>query len=161
MGNSNKRVKQQLIDLYGEECFIEKLHLRPGGYKEKYKSQGQYKRMKQLTYHHIVKREHGGRTTVENGALLSAENHQWFNKQSVAEQARLNDIFQQYKLGILEMRNGTVVQSESIFLDFNFKEYDTIPLEVDDRKYNRAKIKRETQKTIDKYYDEKDGQERF
>lgn len=29
MGNSNKRAKEELIRLYGEECFIEKLHLRP------------------------------------------------------------------------------------------------------------------------------------
>lgn len=153
MGNNNKKAKQRLIELYGEECFIEKLHLRPGGYKEKYKSQGQYKRMKQLTFHHITKKEHGGRATPENGALLSAENHQWFNKQSEAEQARLNTIFQQYKLGVLEIHNGKVVQAETIPLDFKMEEYDSIPLEPDNRKYNRARVKRETQMKISKYYE--------
>lgn len=54
--SSNKGAKNKLIELYGEECFIEKLHLRPGGYKEKYKSKGQYKRMKQLTFHHILEK---------------------------------------------------------------------------------------------------------
>ena len=54
--SSNKNAKMKLIQLYGEECFIEKLHLRPGGYKEKYKSKGQYKRMKQLTFHHILEK---------------------------------------------------------------------------------------------------------
>lgn len=153
MGNGNKRAKQKLIELYGEECFIDKLHLRPGGYTEKYKSQGQYKRMKQLTYHHITKKEHGGKATIENGALLSAENHAWFNKQTPAEQARLNSIFQQYKMGALEMRNGRVAQTETFTLDFNLEEYDTIPLEPDNRKYNRAKVKKETQKAIDRYYE--------
>ena len=54
--SSNKSAKNRLIELYGAECFIEKLHLRPGGYKEKYKSKGQYKRMKQLTFHHILEK---------------------------------------------------------------------------------------------------------
>ena len=149
--SSNKSAKNKLIELYGEECFIEKLHLRPGGYKEKYKSKGQYQRMKQLTYHHIVKKEHGGRATVENGALLSAENHAWFHKQTTIEQARLNDIFQQYKLGILEMKNGRVVQAQ--VLDFNMQEYDVIPLQPDDRVYNRARVKKETRKALEEYYE--------
>ena len=45
--SSNKSAKKALIEIYGEECFIEKLHLRKGGYTEKYKSKGQYKKMKQ------------------------------------------------------------------------------------------------------------------
>lgn len=52
--SSNKSAKNKLIELYGEECFIDKLHLRPT--REKYKSKGQYKRMKQLTYHHILEK---------------------------------------------------------------------------------------------------------
>ena len=65
---SNKGAKSKLIQLYGEECFIDKLHLRPT--KQTYTSKGQYKRMKQLTYHHIVKKEHGGRATVENRCFI-------------------------------------------------------------------------------------------
>lgn len=151
--SSNKSAKNKLIELYGEECFIEKLHLRPGGYKEKYKSKGQYKRMKQLTYHHIVKKEHGGRATVENGALLSAENHSWFHKQTPTKQAELNRIFQEYKLGILEMHNGRVIQSQVLDLDLDMQEYDVIPVYPDDRKYNRAKVKKETERIIERYYE--------
>lgn len=83
--------------------------------------------------------------------MLSAENHQWFHKQTPSEQARLNDIFQQYKLGILEMNNGRVLQAQII--DFDMKEYDVIPLEPDDRKYNRAKVKEETKRIIERYYE--------
>lgn len=56
MGNSNKRAKQQLIEIYGEECFIDKLKLRPKPSKGEYKGNGQKKRMKQLTYHHILEK---------------------------------------------------------------------------------------------------------
>ena len=50
---SNKKAKEKLIQLYGAECFIEKLNLRKDTEPRRYKSKGQYKRMKQLTYHHI------------------------------------------------------------------------------------------------------------
>lgn len=110
--------------------------------------------MKALTYHHIVKREHGGRTTVENGALLSTENHQWFNKQTIPEQERMNRIFQEYKLGVLELNNGRVVQAEIVRPDI--QEYDVIPLEVDNRKYNRARVKKETEQLIERYYKERE-----
>ena len=156
MGNSNKRAKQQLIELYGEECFIEKLKLRPKATKETYTGKGQRKRMKQLTFHHILKKEFGGKATLENGAILSAENHQWFNQQPPAEQARLNAIFQQYKLGVLEIENGRVIDAQAITFD-DEEEYISIPLEpIDKRKYNRAKVKREIQREIDKYYEKGD-----
>ena len=65
----NKRVKERLIEMYGPECFIEKLHLRPYE-KRRYTSKGQRQRMKQLTYHHIVERSKGGKTTVENRSFI-------------------------------------------------------------------------------------------
>ena len=44
-----------------------------------------------------MKRANGGKATVENGALLSAENHEWFNRQSKEKQRELNNAFQDYK----------------------------------------------------------------
>lgn len=71
--SSNKRAKERLIELYGEECFIEKLHLRKVREK-RYTGKGQMKRMKQLTYHHIRERSKGGRATIENrGVVISRE----------------------------------------------------------------------------------------
>lgn len=93
---SNKGAKFRLIKLYGEECFIDKLKLRTDP-PPKYTGKGQMHRMKQLTYHHIVEKSKGGKATVENGALLSAENHAWFNKQQKCDQARMNQAFQDYK----------------------------------------------------------------
>lgn len=55
MSKSNKSAKEALIRLYGKECFIEKLQLRPDT-ERKYKGKAQYHRMKQLTYHHILER---------------------------------------------------------------------------------------------------------
>lgn len=93
---SNKKAKEKLIQLYGAECFIEKLHLRKDTDRH-YTGKGQLKRMKQLTYHHIRMKKDGGKATVENGALLSNENHTWFHKQPKESQAKMNKKFQEYK----------------------------------------------------------------
>lgn len=150
--SSNKKAKDRLIELYGPECFIEKLHLRKDKKPRKYTSKGQYKRMKELTYHHIKERRNGGKTTVENGALLSNENHQWFNKQSEKAQRQMNELFQQYKrlinIGIV-VNGETLVEKE---LEIDMSDVIEIPLidttEEIKRKYNRAKEKREWKKEI-------------
>lgn len=146
---SNKNAKQELIRRYGAECFIEKLHLRQDTTPRRYTSKGQKKRMKQLTYHHIRMRKDGGKATVENGALLSAENHQWFHKQSSTAQGYMNAIFQEYKKQVDEC---TVVFVDELELPFEVK---VMEFGVDERgKFNRAKEKRKTQKIIDEYYDQ-------
>ena len=96
MSGKNRRAKEELIRRYGAECFIERLHLRDDK-ERKYTGKGQYRRMKQLTYHHIKMRKDGGKANVENGALLSADNHNWFHQQPMARQREMNDMFQELK----------------------------------------------------------------
>ena len=146
--SSNKKVKEAMIKKYGAECFIEKLKLRDTS-KLRYKGKGQYKKMKMLTYHHIQMRSKGGRTTMENGALLSAENHQWFHKQSKQVQAQINELFQKYKEGILDFQECDLVIVDEIPLEADVNVYTFNPNE-----FNRAKIKRETQKAFEEYFDE-------
>ena len=45
--SSNKRAKEKLIELYGPECFIEKLHLRKDK-ERRYTSKGQMEKMLSL-----------------------------------------------------------------------------------------------------------------
>lgn len=52
MSKTNKEAREELIKIYGAECFIDKLHLRDDKGR-KYKGKSQHKKMKQLTYHHI------------------------------------------------------------------------------------------------------------
>ena len=142
---SNKRVKERLIQIYGAECFIEKLHLRVDKEPRRYSSKGQYKRMKQLTYHHIREKRNNGKTTVENGALLSAENHASFNKQSKESQKQMNELFQKYKQSV-ECKVEFVDE-----LDTRFSIASTVIVanEMEKQHYNRAKEKRKWQKEIE------------
>ena len=142
---SNKRAKQKLIELYGAECFIEKLHLRVDTEPRRYSSKGQYKRMKQLTYHHIKEKRNGGQTTVRNGALLSAENHAWFNKQSKEAQKQMNELFQKYKASV-----GCKVEFvEELDTRFNIASAIIVPGELEKDHYNRAKEKRAWKKQVE------------
>lgn len=150
--SSNKRAKEELIRRYGAECFIEKLKLRKDVEPRKYKGKGQMKKMKQLTYHHIKMKKDGGRATVENGALLSAENHAWFHKQNSQDQAVMNVMFQEYKKHYQECQ---VVFVDELNLGFEIK---AMEFHIDEReqkreKYNRAKEKREFQKRVDEELD--------
>lgn len=141
---SNKEAKQRLIKLYGAECFIEKLRLRKDTEPRRYTSKGQRKRMKQLTYHHIQERSNGGQATVENGALLSTENHEWFNRQSKEAQKQMNELFQEYKHSV----ECSVEFVDELDTRFSIASAIIVPAELE-KKYNRAKEKRAWKKEIE------------
>ena len=148
--SSNKKAREELERRYGAECFIEKLHLRKDDKPRKYTSKGQYKRMKQLSYHHIKMKKDGGETTMENGAILSNENYIWFHNQSSQTQGYMNAIFQEYKRQMDACREPLTGQD----VPFNIAQ---VEFYIDERgKYNRAKKKQEDRKLIDKYYEEED-----
>ena len=142
---SNKRAKERLIQLYGAECFIEKLHLRKDTEPRKYTSKGQRKRMKQLTYHHIREKQYGGQATVENGALLSAENHEWFNKQTKEAQKQMNELFQQYKASV----ECKVEFVDELDTRFSIASAIIVPSELEKEHYNRAREKRAWKKQVE------------
>lgn len=142
---SNKKARKKLIKLYGAECFIEKLHLRTDTEPRQYTSKGQYKRMKQLTYHHIREKQYGGKATVENGALLSAENHIWFNEQSKEAQKQMNELFQKYKQSI----ECKVEFVDELDTRFSIASAIIVPAELEKEHYNRAREKRAWKKQVE------------
>lgn len=142
---SNKKARKKLIKLYGAECFIEKLHLRTDTEPRKYTSKGQYEKMKQLTYHHIREKQHGGKATVENGALLSEENHIWFNEQSKESQKKMNELFQKYKASV----ECKVEFVEELDTRFTVASAIIVPVELEKEHYNRAKEKSAWKKQVE------------
>lgn len=141
--SSNKSAKEALIRRYGAECFIDKLGLRKDK-ERKYTGKSQYKRMKQLTYHHIEEKSKGGKATLENGAILSVENHEWFNKQSKEKQAEMNRAFQEYKKCKVEFVEELNLGIEVKYTEVVFEE----PKEKR-REFNRAKEKEEFRRRVE------------
>ena len=117
------------------------------------------KKMKSLTYHHIRERRKGGKATVENGALLSMENHQWFHKQSKASQEYMNAIFQEYKRQVDESAECAVKFVDDLDTPFEIRVTDIV-LDKNGRllseekkeKYNITAKKREDRKLAEEYY---------
>ena len=145
---SNKSVRQELERRYGKKCFIERLHLRKYDKPTRFKSKKQLKRMKELTYHHIVMKKDGGKATIENGALLSAENHAWFHQQSQENQEIMNCAFQEYKKQVDECK--------IVFVEELEVPYKVVPMEFKPRqrkRYDRAKERVEIQKASQEYVD--------
>ena len=151
--SSNKRAKEELIRRYGKECFIEKLKLRKETEPKKYTSKGQRQRMKQLTYHHIKMRKDGGKATVENGALLSAENHAWFHKQTQEDQHTMNELFQEYKKQYYQECQVELVDELNLSFEVKAMEFHIGEREQKKETYNRAKEKQELRKQIDRELD--------
>ena len=148
--SSNKSAKNALIRRYGNICFIERLHLR-NTKGLKYTGCGQYKRMKQLTYHHILEKSKGGRATIENGALLSAENHEWFHKQPKEAQRKMNNMFQELKRQIdydeckIEYVDSIECPFETRFIEMSIDKEGNLDIKKLQQKEKR-KEKRELQK---------------
>lgn len=142
---SNKKARKKLIKLYGAECFIEKLHLRTDTEPRQYTSKGQYEKMKQLTYHHIREKQYGGKATVENGAILSEENHIWFNEQSKEAQRQMNELFQRYKQSV----ECSVEFVDNLETNFSIASAIIVPVELEKEHYNRAKEKSAWKKQVE------------
>lgn len=128
---SYKSIRTKMEKIFGKECFIEKLHLRKDDKPRRYKSKGEYKRMKQLHYHHILEKSKGGQETIENGAILSGENHEWLHQQSEEKKQELNNAFQEYKKSVLckvefvdELKTDFAINSAFISFRDREKDYD-------------------------------------
>ena len=151
----NKRILLKLENIYGKECFITKLKLRPPESTKHYTSnkkisKKQQQIQKKLTFHHIIEKSKNGETSIKNGAILSRENHDWFNKQSPKVQNALNKIFQEYKKISIEKGNSTNVEKYlELREDFN----KALSNEINKRhkKFSRAKEKNDFKKMTDDF----------
>ena len=65
MGKETQRIKEEMLQIYGEYCWLNNLWI-PNKYNK-------------LTYHHILERRNGGKVTIENGALIGRNEHDYLN----------------------------------------------------------------------------------
>lgn len=149
MGKSNKRAKEALIQIYGEECMFEKARVaerieQMGGIRtyRSYVAEKKFKGKpikKQLTYHHLRHKSEGGPATVENGAVVEAVAHAYLHSLPRHQEEIANNMLRAYKINALEFNTEGV--SKSITISTDISEYVTIPLYDDNEKYNRKKAK--------------------
>lgn len=156
MSKKNSKVRKRLEKIYGKGCFMERAGIRRiTGYRED---------SHEITYHHLRRKSEGGRATEQNGANLALENHEFLHSLSREEEEIINNKIREWKVNFLVMRaNGGIENSASLDFSNLTKDKNCVIIELENntneqnkkrQKFNRAKIKRETQKLIDELSDE-------
>ena len=158
MSKKNSKARRALERIYGKGCFMERAGIR--------EVKGIKKNAHMMTYHHLRHESEGGKATVANGANLKAENHEFLHSLPRAEEEQINNAIRRWKMNFLTMQNGKVVDSGSVTFPDLTKEEDCIIIPLEDttledleelreqkrkreQKFNRAKVKRETQRYVD------------
>ena len=121
MSKGNKKVKDALAEKYGAKCFFEaarvaeRLEVIKGiqTYK-KFIAQKRYYSQKLnfslLTLHHLIHRDEGGPTNVDNGALMAEPAHQYIHSLPREVEEIANNMMREWKLNFIMMsgeRGGT------------------------------------------------------
>ena len=166
----NKSVRKHLEKKYGKGCMFEKAHceeqiekLRTIKTFKRYLQEKKYscEKIKELknriTLHHFKHRSEGGRTTIENGGVVSELAHTYMHSLPRQHEEIINNMIKQYKINIVTLKGtGEIEKPQSIEIDMS----DYIEIEVFD--YNartkkvpktRAKLKSEMEELRQEYVD--------
>ena len=168
--SSNRAARQELERIFGKICMIEAAGIRYIPKEQRRKLKGYTKYDDILTYHHIKEKQHGGKATVENGAIVRGYNHRWLHSLPEEEKEKVNQQLIEFKATIIHEAEGKIQRGEEVTfpLDVDFADcitipvYDTEPKKDKGKKksFNRAKEKREFQRKIDRYFSEMEEDER-
>lgn len=166
----NKTIRKQLEKNYGKGCMFEKAHceeqiekLRTIKTFKKYLQEKRYrtnqikKLKKQMTLHHLIHRSEGGKTTTENGAVVSGLAHAYMHSLPRKHEEIINNMIREYKLNIAALKGiGIIENPQTIEIDMS----DCVEIEVFD--YNartkkvpktRAKLKSEMEDLRQEFVD--------
>lgn len=163
MSKKNSKARKRLEKIYGKGCFMERAGIREitGFRKDSYV----------MTYHHMRHKSEGGKATDENGAVLALENHVFLHSLPRAEEEVINNKIRRWKANFLTMKsNGEIEDSasltfpdltndeECIIIDLqeNTEEQERLRRMKKEQKFNRAKVKRETQKLVNEIIDDEE-----
>lgn len=91
---------------------------------------------------------------MENGAILSNENHIWFHKQSESKQGYMDAIFQEYKRQVDKSKEVKIVFVDELEVPYKVEPMEII-IEEKKQEYNRAKKKEEDKQLIKEWEEER------
>lgn len=168
---TNKGVRELLEIIYGKDCMFYKAKIPERlkgtnikGYKQfigelHYKSKKLHILERTLTLHHLKHQSEGGETTIENGAVVNELAHRYLHSLPREQEEIINNMLREYK-DSFEIRGGILIPTEMGFQTLDpfivpsledEEDFITIVLEdttpeIREKKFNRAKEKRETRK---------------
>lgn len=183
----NKGIRDELERIYGKGCMFQKAYVADrlrqlgvsityGTYKKRYTFNQQKTLERRMTLHHMKHKAEGGKTNLENGAVVNELAHRYLHSLKRHEEEKANDMMRDWKRDVdngfepftaedvkkFEECEVELADEEDIELPF---ELDTMTIQVDKKgikvtgkkkkKYNRAKQKRKTRRLIKRYYNER------
>ena len=157
--SDNKRARMKLERIYGKICMIEAAGIRCIPISERRKIKGYKKYDDMITFHHIREKCKGGDATPDNGALVKGYNHQWLHSLPEEEKQAVNKKLIEFKISALAFtEKGIQPTSQPVTLTLDVDSSDCITIPVYDvtkedlakrKKFNRARVKRETEQFIE------------
>lgn len=162
MSKKNSKARKALKRIYGDGCFIERMGIRTiTGYR---------KIDRMITFHHLKKKSKGGKATVDNGANLSWENHEWLHSLPEEQQEEINNEIRRWKMNYLVMKENQVQTYGEIEIPNLTKDEDCIIIEtkettqeefielqqkneIKEQKFNRSKEKQQLRQLINELVD--------
>lgn len=178
---TNKGARELLETIYGKGCMFYKANILEKlkgtnikGYKQfvgeqHYKSKKIHRLERTLTLHHLIHQSEGGETTLENGAVINELAHRYMHSLPREQEEVINNMLRDYK-DSFDIRGGILIPTETGFQtidpfvvpnledeeDFISIALEDMTPEIREKRFNRAKEKRETRKLADeelfKYY---------
>lgn len=165
MSSKNSKARKKLEKIYGKGCFMERAGIR--------KITGFKKDAYIMTYHHMRHVSEGGKATVENGANLALENHEFLHSLPREEEEKINNEIRRWKANFILMNNGKVENRASLEFPDLTNDENCIIIKLEEttkeqfeelqkqkenkrQKFNRSKTKRETKKLINEIIDEEE-----
>ena len=160
--SSNKNARQRLEKIFGKICMIEEIGIRKIPKEQRRKIKGYTKYDDVITYHHIKEKHEGGKATEENGALIKGYNHRWLHTLPEEQKEKINNSIIEFKATVLQTTGKTIQADSKLSITLEEPSDDFITIQLEDitpeiqnkRHFNRAKIKRETQRRIEQELDD-------
>lgn len=160
---SNKRAREQLERQYGKGCMFKKARIEEK-IKEKqtiktYRRFLQEKRFtakkvkkyeKMMTLHHLKHCSEGGKTTVENGAVVNALAHMYMHSLPREQEEYINNELRRYKKQSDECK---VVLVDDLETPYTITAIEFAIDEKNKGEYNRAREKAEIKRLSKEYID--------
>jgi len=138
MSAKNQNIKRALKSQYGDGCFFERARIAQrieaiGGIRtfKSFKEERRYRGKKisyQLTVHHLKHRSEGGANTPENCVNIQEVAHQYIHSLSRDEEEIINNMFREFKINYMIIKNAEVLDYGSIEPS-PAADYISIPLE--------------------------------
>lgn len=166
----NKTIRKQLEKDYGKGCMFTKAHCEEQIEKlktiktfKKYLQEKRYrtnqiKRLrKQMTLHHLTHRSEGGKTTLENGAVVSELAHAYMHSLPRQHEEIINNMLREYKLNIaIFYGTGEIEKNQEVKIDMSdYIEIEVFDYDAKEKRIpkTRAKLKAEMEDTRQEYVD--------